>query len=165
MARWIATAIALAVMVGGGIAAAESDDGPALDEPVTTTTTLVTTTTLGAPDALADDEPGEEPGDDPADGVERYWGPECGDGEPTNHGQYVASSDRGGESRNTAAHSPCGKPLQSADVPTTTAAPVEDDDEDDEEGDAGTSAPLGASNAGQGQGGGNGNAKGGAKHG
>jgi hypothetical protein len=48
-------------------------------------------------------------------GTERFWGPECGDGEPTNHGGYVASTERDGETRSTAAHSPCGKPLSSVE--------------------------------------------------
>ncbi len=40
------------------------------------------------------------------------WDPaKCGGDEVMNHGQYVASQPKGGESRSTAAQSDCGKPL------------------------------------------------------
>src|SRR5262245_46848593 len=48
-----------------------------------------------------------------ANGTERFWGPECGTGDPTNHGQFVSSSEQTGESRSAAAQSDCGKPLSS----------------------------------------------------
>lgn len=155
--RWIVSLIALGVVVGGAIAAsgAEGDD-PVLEDPVPTT--LVTTTTVA--DDAGDDAPeGDEPTDDGV-GTERYWGEECGDGEPTNHGQYVASSERNGESRRAAAQSPCGKPLQSVDVTPTTAA----SEEELEGGDAPAPQPAGPGN-GNGSGNAGGNGRGGPKNG
>ena len=110
-------------------AASTGDDDPVLDEPVPTTLVTTTTTTLESDAPVEDPEaPDEESGDDESDGVERYWGPECGDGAPTNHGQYVRSTEKDGASRSAAAHSPCGKPLHSVDV-TTTTAPAPDEEE------------------------------------
>lgn len=158
--RWIITVLATTAAVGGGIAAAGTgDDGTVLEEPVTTTSTmLVTTTTLddGGSDEVPD---GEADDETEGDGTERYWGPECGDGEPTNHGQYVSSSDKDGESRREAAHSPCGKPLHTVDVTaTTTAAPVPDESGND--GDESVIGPQGGSSNGNG----NGHAFGNSKH-
>jgi hypothetical protein len=132
-----------------------------LEDPVPTT--LVTTTTVA--DDTGDDAPdGDESTDDDGAGTERYWGAECGDGEPTNHGQYVASSERNGESRRAAAQSPCGKPLHSVDVTTTTTAP----DVTVEDAGAPAAPPAGPGNGngnGNGNAGGNGKAKRGPKHG
>jgi len=152
--RWIVSMLALGVVVGGAIAASGSE----ADDPVPTS--LVTTTTVA--DDTGDDAPGsDEPTDDGA-GTERSWGAECGDGEPTNHGQYVASSDRNGESRREAAQSPCGKPLHSVKVTATTTAP----EEEVEGGDAPAPPAVGPGHGnGNGNAGGNGKAKGGPKQG
>ncbi len=149
--KWLLPSLATLLVVGGSVMIAGAADGdePVLDEPVTTTTT-----TASEDEAPDDDAPESE---DPAseDGVERYWGSECGDGDATNHGQYVSSSEKGGASRSEAAHSPCGKPLSSVDVPTTTAPPEDEEEEELEESNT-TDAPHGPPAHANGQGAGRG---------
>jgi hypothetical protein len=132
MPKWLLPSLATLIVVGGTVAIAGATDGeqPPQDEPVATT--LVTTTTAAPDDGAPDD---GAPESEDSESGDRYWGPECGDGEPTNHGQYVSSSDKGGASRSEAAHSPCGKPIESTDVPPVTEPPAPSDDDGTEVGD------------------------------
>ena len=122
--RILVGVFATVVIVGSGVATAlvASKDGPTVGEAADTTSstgdtvgsTLPTTpaSTVGTtPDAskVGDGEDAEDTED-----VERYWdAAECGGDEVMNHGQYVSSQPKGGESRSTAAQSDCGKPLTS----------------------------------------------------
>ena len=162
--KWLIPIVTLVAVLGSGIAAAEigGSDEPVIEDPVTTTTE-VTTSTTSPEDAPSDDPEGtDDDADDTGAAVERYWGPECGDGPTTNHGQYVASQPNDGASRQAAAHSPCGKPIQTVDV-TTTTAPAEPDGDGDDVGDE----PVftsGSSKPGNGHGNGPPPGRGGRKH-
>jgi len=70
--------------------------------------------TIGTTPGDADDSKAADDAADDTTGGARYWDPEaCGGDEVVNHGQYVSSQPKGGESRSTAAQSDCGKPLTS----------------------------------------------------
>jgi hypothetical protein len=147
----VAGGVATAALVDSG-AAGSSAAGSSVTTHATTATTVADDGTAGDPlDAPADD--GGDDGED-ATGVERYWGDECGDGPPTNHGQYVAATPAG-ESRREAAQSPCGRPLSSVKVTTTTTTLPPEESSISTEGPAGTGNGHGNGN-GRGNGGGNG---------
>jgi len=124
--RLLVGAFATVMIVGSGAAAAlvTSSDTPKVGEAVDTTATTgdtVGTTTPSTPGSTIGTTPGDSDDAKADDGdaddtteVARYWDPaECGGDEAMNHGQYVSSQPKGGESRSTAAHSDCGKPLAS----------------------------------------------------
>ena len=137
--KWFLPAIATLAVVGGTMVGAGALDGadPVLDEPVTTTTDVTTPTHVpddGAPSA-------SDPADDETDGDsgDRSWGPECGDGEPTSHGQFVSGSEHGGAARSEAAHSSCGKPIEDGtEVGDEDGTEVGDDDGTEVDDDDGT---------------------------
>jgi hypothetical protein len=97
----IAAGLSAGALASAGFAAATSDGTSTARDQVNDESTVESQDVV-----VADESPTTA-------GTERFWGPECGTGEPTNHGQFVAASDRNGESRSAAAHSPCGKPLSS----------------------------------------------------
>src|SRR5262245_17790520 len=110
------------LIVGSGVATAlvaSSDQPTTTEAPETSTSTGDTadTTPASTPgitvDSTPDGETGDAPDGDATGPAARYTGPECGDGELTNHGQYVSSQPKDDESRSTAAQSDCGKPLTS----------------------------------------------------
>ena len=161
--KWLLPMIAGLAIVGGGVAAAAIGDDPSTSDPVPE----VTTSTTAVPDGDAPDATDEQPADDDGtDAVERYWGPECGDGPVTNHGQYVSQATKGGASRSGAAHSPCGKPLSSVDVTTTVATlpPGDGDGVIPEDPATGSSSNRGHGGGNGGHGGGPPPGKGGPKH-
>lgn len=129
------------VIVGSGVATAlvTSHDEPTVGEVVDTTaptgdtvgSTVPSTpgsTIVTTPDGSDSPKVGDGENDDDASGdAARYWdASECGGDEVVNHGQYVSSQPKDGESRSTAAQSNCGKPLTS----------VGDRGDDGDEGDA-----------------------------
>ena len=118
---------ATVVIVGSGVATAlvTSSDAPTVGEAVDTTASTgdtVGSTLPSTPSSTVVTTPDGATGDTKVDGgdtdetpdVARYWdSEECGGDEIMNHGQYVSSEPRGGDSRRAAAHSDCGKPLTS----------------------------------------------------
>ena len=148
---------ATVVILGSGVATAlvTSNDGPTVGEAVDTTASTgdtVGSTLPTTPSSTVVTTPGGGTGDTTNDGdtettdVERYWdSEECGGDVVMNHGQYVSSQPKDGESRSTAAQSDCGKPLASVgddgdgdDGDDGDAPEVEAPDDD------GGSAPSGA---------------------
>ena len=133
--RILVGAFATVVVVGSGVATAlvTSNDTPTLGAAVDTTSSTgdtVDVTTPSTPGATTgttptgSDDPESDDSNDTTDATEVYWGPEC-EGEPTtNHGQYVSSQPKGGDSRSEAAQSDCGKPL--ASVGDDPAAPEDE---------------------------------------
>jgi hypothetical protein len=127
--RLLVGAFATVVIVGSGVATAlvASNDHPTTSEAADTSSstsdtvdkdpgdTVPTTTPSTTGSTTGSTPPGDslDGDDDETTNPARYWGPECGDGEATNHGQYVSSQPKGGESRSAAAQSDCGKPLAS----------------------------------------------------
>ena len=124
--RVLVGVFATVTIVGSGVATAlvTSTDGPSVSAADTSTSTggSVDTTTPSTPDATTPTSPSgtedkdsesEEP-EGTGDAGARYWdAEECGGDEAMNHGQYVSSQPKGGESRSAAAQSDCGKPLSS----------------------------------------------------
>jgi len=137
--RLLVGTFATVLIVGSGVATALVTSS---DQPTTTESTGTSTSTGDTADTTTPSTPGSTEGttpagdagtgdagkDDTTGPVARYSGPECGDGELTNHGQYVSSQPKDGESRSAAAQSDCGKPL--------TSVGDGDDAGDDESGDA-----------------------------
>jgi hypothetical protein len=121
--RILVGVFATVAIVGSGVATAlvTSNEGPTVGEAVDTTASTgdtVGSTVPSTPGSTIGTNPDTDAptvgDDDESTDVERYWDPAvCGDGEPTNHGQYVSSQPKGGDSRSTAAQSDCGKPLTS----------------------------------------------------
>jgi hypothetical protein len=135
--RLVVGTFATVLIVGSGVATAlvTSSDHPTTTEATGTSTSTgdtADTTTPSTPGTTtgttsAGSTPSGDTGDSGTTGsVERYWGRECGDGDVTNHGQYVSSQPKDGASRSAAAQSDCGKPLASVGT---------GDDGDDESGD------------------------------
>jgi hypothetical protein len=161
----VLTALLTAGIVGGGAAAASlaegSNDAGVLEETPTTLAPDVTTTTVEPGDDVTDPDEGDEDGDGEAAGVER-WYEGCGDFTEGTHGDYVrqAAHDPNAtlQSVSEAAHSPCGKPIQS----------VKDEEGDDGDGEGDDEEvvdpvdPIVTSQS-HGNGGGNGNAGGNGK--
>jgi hypothetical protein len=124
--KWLPVVAVGLTLVGSGAAALATVGGPPARvegniSPITASTGAgTTTTTAGTGDAIGG---GGSPANAVVDvaGTLRYWGPECGVN-PTNHGGYVARATKGGTSRSTAAHSPCGKPMTSVSTTTSTSA-------------------------------------------
>jgi hypothetical protein len=110
----VAAGLSAGVLASAGLAATADDTSPSKDAAADETTVQQDEGTV------LDVTP-------TSTGTERFWGPECGDGEPTTHGGYVASTERDGETRSTAAQSPCGKPLSSLNESG------DDDEGDDDE--------------------------------
>ena len=122
--RLLVGTFATAVIVGSGVATAlvTSTDHPTTSEAADTSSSTGDTLDTNPGDSIPTTTPSTSQGTtgttlpgDASDGDDsaRAWGPECGDGDPTNHGQYVSSQPKGGESRSAAAQSDCGKPLSS----------------------------------------------------
>jgi hypothetical protein len=119
--RVLVGVFATVIVVGSGVATAlvTSGDAPIGSAADTSTSTggSVDTTTPSTPDATTptapngtDDKGSASNGSSDTGAI--YWDPaKCGGDEVMNHGQYVASQPKGGESRSTAAQSDCGKPL------------------------------------------------------
>jgi hypothetical protein len=141
--RILVGVFATVVIVGSGVATAlvASNDGPTVGEAVDTTSSTgdtVGSTLPSTPSSTVVTTPGGAAGDTKVDDgdagettdVARYWdSEECGGDEAMNHGQYVSSQPKGGESRSTAAQSDCGKPL-------TSVGDGGDDGDDRDDGDA-----------------------------
>ena len=157
--RWAAALFMGTLVVGSGVATAvvASGDGSssATEVEITpstgptdsttgtsaTTQPVATTSVTGAATVVSVTE------DASATGEDRYWGPECGTGEATNHGQYVSSSPKGGAAVSEAAESDCGKPTGS--VGGSTEA------DDSDEGSEASSSTAGSELHGNGKGRGN----------
>jgi hypothetical protein len=143
---WGGLALAGALILGSGVAAAVTASGG--DGSVSTTDTTVSsgptdgtsattlpkdstvpsTTATTAPSRT--DEAGTTTANVPG---ARYWDATCGD-TPMNHGQYVASQVQSGAVPSVAAHSPCGMPTSAVGDGTTpddTEAPEPPDTESD----------------------------------
>lgn len=159
--RWAAAILMGTLVVGSGVATAvvASSDGSSSATEVeitpstgptgsttgtTATTAPVATTAPAAASAAAESET--------AAVEDRYWGPECGGAEATNHGQYVSSAEKGGAARSVAAQSDCAKPSSS----------VGDSEESDDADEAPElpEAPTSSDGDGDGNGNGTGNGKG-----
>ena len=160
--RWAAAIFMGTLVVGSGVATAvvASSDGSSSATEVeitpstgptgsttgtTATTQPLVTTAPAAASAAAESET--------ATVEDRYWGPECGGGEATNHGQYVSSAEKGGAARSVAAQSDCGKPSTS----------VGDSEESDDADEAPELPEAPTSSDGNGTGNGKGNGRGNAK--
>jgi hypothetical protein len=138
--RVLVGVFATVIVVGSGVATAlvTSGDAPVGSAADTSTSTggSVDTTTPSTPDATTPTAPnGTDDDESASDGTSEagavFWDPaQCGGDEVMNHGHYVASQPKGGESRSTAAQSDCGKPLSSI------ADDGDEGDEGDESGDA-----------------------------
>jgi len=138
--RVLVGVFATVIVVGSGVATAlvtsgDASIGSAADTSTSTGASVDTTTpstpgvtTPAAPTPPTGTDDDESASDGTSDAGAVFWDPAtCGGDEVMNHGQYVASQPKGGESRSTAAQSDCGKPL---------SAIAGDDDGGDESGDA-----------------------------
>jgi hypothetical protein len=155
--RILVGVFASVVIVGSGVATAlvASNDGPTVGEAVDTTSSTgdtVGSTLASTPSSTVVTAPRGATGDTKADDVDgdagettdvaRYWdSEECGGDEVMNHGQYVSSQPKGGESRSTAAQSDCGKPLTSVGDDGDDGDAPEVDAPDDDGGSAPSAAP------------------------
>ena len=172
--RWLPSVAVGALLLGAGVAAASTGGSGGIEVAEESSTTLATepsttTTVVSAPEGTV---PDAEDGDSEPNGTPRYWGPECGEN-PTNHGGYVRRAEQDGTSRSEAAHSPCGRPLSSVKVTTTTASSSPGDEAElpgiEPENGAAPAPPGpppnhgGGNGNGNGNGGGHGNGKGGKK--
>jgi len=101
----IAAGLSAGALASAGLAVTAEDSSPSKDAVADETTADETT--------VEQDEGTDLDASATSTGTERFWGPECGEGEPTNHGGYVSSTERDGETRSTAAQSPGGKPMSS----------------------------------------------------
>lgn len=160
--RWAAALFMGTLVVGSGVAAAIVASGDGLRSATeveitpssrpTDSTTGTTVSTQPVATTLVTSATTAVSGDDPSTtGEARYWGPECGTGEATNHGQYVSSSPKGGGARSEAAQSDCGKPTSSVGGATEV--------DDSDEGSEAPSSTTGSESHGTGTGNGRGNAK------
>lgn len=161
--RWAAALFMGTLVVGSGVATAivASGDGSLSATEVeitpssrpTDSTTGTTSTTQPVVTTLVTSATTAVPTADNASttGEDRYWGPECGPGEATNHGQYVSSSPKGGGARSEAAQSDCGKPTSSVGGATEV--------DDSDEGSEAPSSMPGSESHGTGNGNGRGHAK------
>jgi hypothetical protein len=141
--RVLVGAFATVMIVGSGVATAlvTSADHPTTNETADTSSSTSATVDTNPDDSVPTTTPSTTGGTtgttlpdhasepDPSSAA-RYSGPECGDGDTTNHGQYVSSQPKGGESRSAAAQSDCGKPVSSVggsdDADDTDDAPDTD---------------------------------------
>jgi hypothetical protein len=128
--RLLVGTFATVMIVGSGVATAlvASTDHPTTSEASDTSSSTSDTADTNPADSVSSTTPSttgsttgsttattlpSDSADDDSSSPARYSGPECGDGDTTNHGQYVSGQPKGGESRSAAAQSDCGKPLAS----------------------------------------------------
>jgi hypothetical protein len=137
----IAAGLSAGLLTTAGIAAtAEETTVPTTDAAADETTVPEDETTVPEDETTVPEDDTTVSEDETATSAdtERFWGAECGEGEPTNHGGYVSSTERDGETRSEAAQSPCGKPLSS--MSESDEGEGEDDGDGEESTDVGSAA-------------------------